>query len=105
VLKFEPNPKLNVGHLDGVTVQPYSSRSKDEQDLRDAQFSNAAANALLAFLDSNNWDAVKSRGWTNIAPNTIKISVGLKPLTYFQEKGWKDMREKMKELQRKFGKP
>ena len=59
----------------------------------------------LCFWTQITGEADKHSGWTNIATqptftnipaNTIKISVGLKPLPYFQEKGWKEMRENMK---------
>lgn len=89
VIKYAANPKLNDKSFDGVTIErPITDGpSPNPVDVRTA----AAAGQLMAFLELNEWqgvfvpvnvskEAVDKPGY--IAPNTIRISVGNRPISY-----------------------
>jgi hypothetical protein len=59
-----------------------------------------AAEALEDFLNKNNIKAMRHPAVSrdNLPPNTIKIKVGQKPMTYFLPQEWKDT---LKDVERK----
>ncbi len=103
-LKFEPG----LAFPEGVVVRPYSSdatagpnpRNRSEEENRNEVSSNRAADELVAFLNSYNWEASKALGWKqNIPPNTIKVTVGLKPLPYFQPPEIKRVKDQVRQIE------
>lgn len=119
LVRCEPNLQIDPGLAfpEGVVVRPYSSdatsekppRDRSDEEQKNETRSNRAADALVEFLDSNNWDATKKLGWkANVPVNTVKISVGLKTLPYFEPKEFKEARDKAKQIERdirKMGEP
>jgi hypothetical protein len=101
----EPRPELSAGYFDGVSVEVRSR--KDPTDLESAKEilrREEAADALIEFLESNNWYAHKTFADNPLPNNTIKICVGFKPSPYFfpewvkkgAQKG-KEVRQQLKE--------
>ena len=113
VLEVRPDSSLD-SERDGVLVQSYFSTAetpKGEADLRSERQARRASNALIDFLTSepNNWD-VRTRPSMpgELQPNTIKVSVALKPAKYFDslaEPEWskklgKEAKERMEQARK-----
>jgi hypothetical protein len=80
-------PSLNTGFYDGVVVSP-PMRIRPEypaEDKENAWRSYKAAEALVAILKSQNWEArvMPIQGAAEQDTKTLKIHVGFKPSPYF----------------------
>jgi hypothetical protein len=92
VVSVLPNPKLAEPIWDGVVVESYQPRHPRlpngqldiaglTRQMRDEEGPREAASALVKFLESNNWKAMRRPTFADETPplNTIRIRVGLKP--------------------------
>ncbi len=93
------------GFFDGVVIFSYrapgavaSIPSPEEQ--RDEDRSRAAADAVSAFLTSNDWKAMWFPWKRGVLPrNTIRINVGFKPSPYFDSPEAKESEKRMRKAQ------
>jgi hypothetical protein len=98
-----------VGQLpDGVLIESYEPSDRYGQPLNerergwaDEQESRAARYELNAFLLANDWEAdsqwdSQQAAPTALRPKELRISVGLKPLTYFQPEWFKSAGKKFR---------
>jgi hypothetical protein len=99
LLRFERSEGLADLFSDGVSVESYTSpHAEDERspdEAKDEESSQAAANAMVAFLESHHWQARrfptenKDRG--NVPVNCVIIRVGFKPSQYLIPLAEKDL--------------
>jgi hypothetical protein len=85
---------------DGVTISVlYASPRISMEAYAAASKLMQAADELSEFLEANNWDAESKwvKEMPNIPPGVIRISVGMKPNTYFMSQGLKDLRNRHRE--------
>jgi hypothetical protein len=68
----------STSFFDGITIETnVGARPKDDHSIE-------AADALVAVLTKNNIDANRMPSMDNLPINTIKLRIGLKPMTHFQ---------------------
>ena len=89
---------LNIGFYDGVVVSPPTRilPKYPLEDRQNASKSYKAAEALVAILKSQNWEARVSPvpGAAEQDPNTLKIHIGFKPSPYFDPDWVKELHSK-----------
>lgn len=115
VASVEYDPSINTGFFDGVVIEPYKAAKKPEppaeaprdlrsilpteQEYNDQRKSEDAVDAVVEFLKSNSWAARRFPGKSGeLAPNTIKISVGFKPYPYFDSEESKEAKKREEEF-------
>ena len=110
VVSEGPSPKAGS---DGVSVEQYLAPTPNAHAFAtDERRSYEAAQALVNFLHSYDWEAETGMASRHpidaIAPNTVRVRVGLKPLPFFASEGQKRAkqdaqrtREQIKDRERK----
>jgi hypothetical protein len=101
IVRFGPNPMASVN---GVLVLRYAAPDPTvAASWDDERRSSDAADALVAFLESNDWGASQNsagRKAFTIPPNTVQILVGIKPMPFFDAKWNKQVEEMINEIRK-----
>jgi hypothetical protein len=111
IVSVEPSPEVNEGYFDGVVIEPYSAAKspnlpkmpeltfteEQQADQQRERRAKDAVEAVVDFLQSNNWQA--RFAWSHrgeLPPDTVRVTVGFKPNPYFDPQLVKESRERTK---------